>query len=77
MNMICTSTNRWLAGLLLILFTVTSCGQTTTSDSAVQHSDSLSVKKMDDDSNSDMPVGTSKDSTVEIPNAYKPETKAQ
>lgn len=54
-----------------------SCDQPKASDPAVQHSDSLSVKKMDTDNNSNMPVGASKDSATEIPNAYKPETKAK
>lgn len=64
-------------GVFLLSLFIVSCDQTQKSDSAVQHSDSLSVKRMDTDSNSDMPVGAPKDSTVEIPNAYKPEVKAQ
>lgn len=65
------------AGALILFLLIASCDQPGQSNAAVQHSDSLSVKKMDTDSNSDMPVGAIKDSAVEIPNAYKPETKAQ
>jgi len=70
------SRSLYTGAFILALF-IASCDQPKTSDPAIQHSDSLSVKKMDTDSNSEMPVGASKDSAVEIPNAYKPEGKAQ
>lgn len=77
MKSLLTCSGELYSCVFLLCLLAASCDQPKKSDAAVQHSDSLSVKKMDDKSNSDMPMGVSKDSTVEIPNAYKPETKAQ
>ena len=76
MKRLSTGSIRLYSCFLLCIFTA-SCDQPKATDSAIHHSDSASVKKMGDDSNSAMPMGVSKDSAAEIPNGYNPETKAK
>lgn len=65
------------AGAFILALFLASCDQPKQTNAAVQHPDSLSVKKMDADSNSEMPpVITEDDTPAKMPNPYDPEDKA-
>jgi hypothetical protein len=72
MSTFCTSQHHRYAGLLLSFFFIASCDQPKKSDAGIQNIDTLSVKKLTTDSNSDMPIAKPKDSTERIPNPYDP-----
>lgn len=69
------SKHHWWAGLLLFLLSTASCDEPVNDNAAIEHIDTLSVKKLTSDSNSDMPIAKPKDSMKRIPNAYDPGKK--
>ena len=58
------------AGLLLFLLSTSSCNEPANKDATIEHIDTISVKKLTSDSNSEMPIAKPKDSTKRIPNPY-------
>jgi len=73
MKMLYTCISSRYAGVFLLFLLVASCDQSKKSDPTVENIDTLSVKKMGTDSNSNMPIKKPKGSTEKIPNPYDAE----